>query len=192
MKTNRGVETYNNILEAAEQLFAEKSVSKITINDIVNRTGIAKGTFYLYFDSKEALVLDFMDKKFKYADRWMETLISRGYSDEEICGIIDFLVQFVKDHFKILKIMHNVRFHGFIGLRRLEDMYMKKYVTPFTLWIEKGRLEGALKVNDSQFMANYLVVTLHEVMDRVIMDDFPFSIDEAGDELKGIILKLLK
>lgn len=186
------METYNNILQAAEILFAEKSVSKITINDIVQRTGIAKGTFYLYFDSKESLVLAFMDEKFKYADKWMQDITSRGYKDEDLCGLIDFLIGFVKDHYKILKVMHNVRFQGFIGLKRLEDMYMKKYVTPFSLWLEKGRLEGALSINDAQFMANYLIITLHEVMDRVIMNDFPFSIDEVGEELKGLILKLLK
>ncbi len=192
MKTSRGMETYNNILQAAEQLFEEKSVSKITINDIVQRTGIAKGTFYLYFDSKEALVLTFMEEKFKYADKWMQDITSRGYRDEDICELIDFLVNLVKKHFNILKVMHNVRFQGFIGLKRLEDMYMKKYLTPFSLWLEKGRLEGAFHINDAQFMANYLIVTLHEVFDRVIRDEFPFSIDDVGDELKLILLKLLK
>ena len=192
MKTKKGEETYNNILEAAEQLFSEKSVSKVTINDIVQRTGIAKGTFYLYFESKEALVWDFMDKKFGYADRWIKEIVLKGYSDEDICEIIDFIMGFVKKHMKMLKIMHNVRFQGFLGINRLEDKYMKKWITPFSLWLEKGRLEKALNIRDSTFMAHYLIVTLHEVVDRVIMDDFPFSIDEVGDELKTITLKLLK
>ncbi|NBG89362.1 TetR/AcrR family transcriptional regulator [Isachenkonia alkalipeptolytica] len=192
MKTKKGEETYNNILEAAEQLFSEKSVSKVTINDIVQHTGIAKGTFYLYFESKEALVWDFMDKKFGYADRWIKEIVLKGYSDEDICEIIDFIMGFVKKHMKMLKIMHNVRFQGFLGINRLEDQYMKKWITPFSLWLEKGRLEKALNIRDSTFMAHYIIVTLHEVVDRVIMDDFPFSIDEVGDELKTITLKLLK
>ena len=192
MKTKKGEETYNEILEAVEQLFSEKSVSKVTINDIVQRTGIAKGTFYLYFESKEALVWDFMDKKFGYADRWIKEIVLKGYSDHEICEIIDFIMAFVKKHMKMLKIMHNVRFHGFLGINRLEDQYMKKWITPFSLWLEKGRLEGTLNIKDSKFMAHYLIVTLHEIVDRVIMDDFPFSIEEVGDELKMITLKLLK
>ncbi len=192
MKTKKGEETYNNIIEAAEQLFAEKSVSKVTINDIVQRTGIAKGTFYLYFESKEALVWDFMDKKFGYADQWIKEITMRNHSDDEICEIIDFIVLFVKKHIRILKIMHNVRFQGFLGIRRLEEIYMKKWISPFSLWLERGRLEGTLKIKDSQFMANYLIVTLHELMDRVITDDFPFSIDQVGDELKFLTLKILK
>ncbi|QNO15336.1 TetR/AcrR family transcriptional regulator [Alkalicella caledoniensis] len=192
MKTKKGEETYNNILEAAEQLFAEKSVSKVTINDIVQRTGIAKGTFYLYFESKETLIWEFMDKKFGYADQWMKEIVLKGYNDDELHEIIDFIVSFVKKHIRILRIMHNVRFHGFLGIRRLEDRYMKKWITPFSLWLERGRLEGTLSINDSQFMANYLIVTLHEILDRVIMDDFPVSIEEVRDELKVLIVKLLK
>ncbi|MCZ0702919.1 AcrR family transcriptional regulator [Natronobacillus azotifigens] len=192
MKTKKGEETYSNILQAAEQLFAEKSVSKVTIKDIVQRTGIAKGTFYLYFESKEALVWEFVDEKFAYADRWMKEIVRKGYSDDEICEIIDYIVLFVKKHLAILKIMHNVKFHGFLGMKRLEDKYMKKWITPFSLWLERGRLEGTLSIHDSQFMANYLIVTLHELFDRVIMDQFPFSIEEVGDELKVLVLKLLK
>ena len=48
MITKKGMETRNQIIEASEQLFMEKSVNKVTINDIVQRAGIAKGTFYLY------------------------------------------------------------------------------------------------------------------------------------------------
>lgn len=192
MKTKKGEETCNNILEAAEQLFVEKSVSSVTINDIVQRAGVAKGTFYLYFESKEALVWNFMDRKFGYADQWMKEIILKGYSEDELSEIIDYMVSFVKKNITILKIMHNVRFHGFLGIRRLEEKYMKKWIYPFSLWLERGRLEGTLKINDSQFMANYLIITLHELFDRVIMDDLPFSIEALGDELEVLILKLLK
>ena len=58
-------ERRNEILNAAETLFATKGYSKTTINDILNEVGIAKGTFYYYFQSKEevmdAIVSRFID-----------------------------------------------------------------------------------------------------------------------------------
>ncbi len=44
------------ILLAAEELFLEKGVNEASIDDIAARVGIAKGTIYLHFASKEGLV----------------------------------------------------------------------------------------------------------------------------------------
>ncbi len=192
MKTKKGEETYYNIIEAAEQLFMEKSVTKVTISDIVQRAGVAKGTFYLYFESKEALIWSFINHKFGYADLWMKEIILRGYSDEELCEIVEYIVSFVKKNIAILKLIHNVRFHSFLGINNMEEKYINNWIKPFSLWLEKGRLNGSLKINDAQFMACYLVITIHELFNRALMNELPYSIDELGKELKVLIIKLLK
>jgi len=43
------------ILDAAEVLFAQIGYEKTTINNILEKVGIGKGTFYHYFQSKEGL-----------------------------------------------------------------------------------------------------------------------------------------
>jgi len=52
------------ILDKAQALFIKKGYSKTTINDILKAEGIAKGTFYHYFKSKEevmdALIMRFV------------------------------------------------------------------------------------------------------------------------------------
>lgn len=56
-------ERRNEILDTAEMLFVTKGYTKTTVNDILEAIGIAKGTFYYYFQSKEevmdAIVLRF-------------------------------------------------------------------------------------------------------------------------------------
>ncbi|MEK3864382.1 TetR/AcrR family transcriptional regulator [Paenibacillus sp. FSL H7-0716] len=58
-------ERRNEILDTAEMLFFTKGYTKTTVNDILQAIGIAKGTFYYYFKSKEevmdAVVLRFID-----------------------------------------------------------------------------------------------------------------------------------
>jgi len=60
--TKRGEATRRRLLEAAELVFAEQGYHEASIVKITERAGIGLGTFYLYFDSKqaifEALVLD--------------------------------------------------------------------------------------------------------------------------------------
>lgn len=46
------------ILAAARRVFAEKGYDGATVADIVAAAGVAQGTFYLYFSSKEAVVIE--------------------------------------------------------------------------------------------------------------------------------------
>ena len=46
----------NEILDVAEQLFAEKGFDNASTNDIINRIGIARGTLYHHFGSKEEIL----------------------------------------------------------------------------------------------------------------------------------------
>ena len=49
-------ERKNEILDVAEQLFAEKGFDNASTNDIINRIGIARGTLYHHFASKEEIL----------------------------------------------------------------------------------------------------------------------------------------
>lgn len=42
----------NTLLKTAFELFTSKGINKTSISDIVNKAGVAKGTFYLYFSDK--------------------------------------------------------------------------------------------------------------------------------------------
>lgn len=44
------------LIAAAERLFAERGVAATTVADIAAAAGLAKGTFYLHFETKEHLV----------------------------------------------------------------------------------------------------------------------------------------
>src|SRR3954467_5838205 len=54
-RTARGERTLRKILDAAREEFGERGFSDSSIVGITQRAGVALGTFYTYFDSKEAL-----------------------------------------------------------------------------------------------------------------------------------------
>ncbi|MAQ15621.1 MAG: hypothetical protein CMN30_26925 [Sandaracinus sp.] len=62
--SDRRARRKQQLLEAAKAVFEEKGYVAATVDDIVGRVDVARGTFYLYFDDKlavfEALVESFM------------------------------------------------------------------------------------------------------------------------------------
>ncbi len=192
MKTKKSVETHHAIIQAAESLFMENKVSKVTVNDIVKKAGIAKGTFYFHFDSKDALVWHFIDHQLGYADKWIREIGRYGYEEKDLDKMVDFLIRFIKRHMNQLKMMHNVRFYEFLGLKNMEDRYVSHWYKAVHKWLAQGKKSGQLDIDDPEFMAYYLVISVHEVIDRTILGDLPYTIDQVGDRMKFILTKLLK
>ncbi|MGH9229259.1 MAG: TetR/AcrR family transcriptional regulator, partial [Acidimicrobiales bacterium] len=53
--TRRGLNTRNRLVEAAGEVFNSKPYTETRITDITARAGVSTGSFYTYFESKEAL-----------------------------------------------------------------------------------------------------------------------------------------
>jgi AcrR family transcriptional regulator len=53
-----------NLLSAAVEIFSSKGYSSTRVSDIVQRAGVAQGTFYLYFKNKQAIFEELIDTCF--------------------------------------------------------------------------------------------------------------------------------
>ncbi len=56
MATKSPGKTREKLVRSAMELFAKKGFDKTTVDEIVAKAGVAKGTFYLYFKSKDDLI----------------------------------------------------------------------------------------------------------------------------------------
>ena len=53
--------TREKLLTAARHVFVEKGYHDAKIDDIAERAGVGKGTFYLYFKDKRAVFAELVD-----------------------------------------------------------------------------------------------------------------------------------
>ena len=84
------------LASAAAAVFAERGVANTAISDIVKAAGVAQGTFYLYFDSKDDVVLAVVDQIATEMVAAIETAVSApGASAVEKFGRLhDVLMSF--------------------------------------------------------------------------------------------------
>ncbi len=70
VKRKDGLKRQAQIMEISLDLFAEKGFHSTSLDDIIKKASIAKGTFYLHFEGKQDIldkILDFhLNKYFKY------------------------------------------------------------------------------------------------------------------------------
>lgn len=60
-KTNQGMQTFRKIIDAGKTLFSVNGYLATSVNHIIEKAGVAAGTFYLYFDNKLSLYLYLLD-----------------------------------------------------------------------------------------------------------------------------------
>ncbi len=68
----------NEILDIAEILFHEKGYTETTVEDILKESGIAKGTLYYHFKSKEDILLAMIDREIEQREQAMRRIAENG------------------------------------------------------------------------------------------------------------------
>lgn len=75
-------ERYDEFLDVAQALFFSKGYERTSVKEIINAVGVAKGTFYHYFDSKvdllEALVEALIEQLYGQVQEIVDTVLGDG------------------------------------------------------------------------------------------------------------------
>ncbi|QQK74855.1 TetR/AcrR family transcriptional regulator [Salicibibacter cibarius] len=162
-------ERRNEILDVAETLFTTKGYANTTINDILQMVGIAKGTFYYYFRSKEdvmdAVVIRFIDSGTEAAK--MIAANANLEAPEKIFQIIMAQNPNASREKRMLEELHDV--HN-------AEMHQKSLVetirrlTPvLTDVVEQGIAEGSFTTPYPKEMVEFLLVA------QLVFDDGIFE-----------------
>ena len=110
-KTTRGQKTWRKLLEAAELEFGEKGFHEAAITGITQRAGVAMGTFYVYFKSKEEIFRALVAHMGKLTRGWIGRRVADAASqlDAERMGLAAF-IEFVRQHKDLYRIVNEAQF----------------------------------------------------------------------------------
>ncbi|MCA9908487.1 MAG: TetR/AcrR family transcriptional regulator [Anaerolineae bacterium] len=73
-RPNVSEERREQIMQAAEEIFIQKGFANARMDDIADETGLSKGTLYLYYKSKDELIIAILDRIFQRDFRDMDDL----------------------------------------------------------------------------------------------------------------------
>ena len=137
-RTERGRRTLRKLLDAAAAEFGERGFHDASISGITARAGTALGSFYTYFDSKDAifqaLVRD-MSEAVKVAAR--DALAQPASAIERERAALTAFLRFAAEHKEVYRIIDEAEFVD-------PDSYRLHYETTGARILERLR-EGALR-----------------------------------------------
>ncbi|MBQ8995189.1 MAG: TetR/AcrR family transcriptional regulator [Oscillospiraceae bacterium] len=93
--------TKHILFQTIIELLKEKPISKITVKEICDRAGLNRGTFYLHYDSPEALL---KDVETAFIAEHQKKLFSFWQEDRNI-SMMEIMVSFMEDNRETLAVL---------------------------------------------------------------------------------------
>jgi len=184
-RTERGRRTMRAILDAAAIEFGDNGFHQASISDITRRAGVALGSFYTYFDSKDAvfraLVRDMSDQ---VRDHVAPAILSApDQIAAEQAGLREF-ISFVRDHKEIYRIIDESEFVD-------PESFHLHYATTadrITRRLRKAADRGEVKGDVSE-VHGWAIMGMNVFLG---LRYGVWSEDETPDEIAKVVAKMLK
>lgn len=179
------------IIKTARNLFQSKEYAKTTMQDIMAALGIAKGTIYHYFTSKEALleavIEDIVDEKIKQ----MQTIIKK--SRGSVLETIKLLVQagnMALENRDILEHLHSSNSNTMHN--RLLAATLLKQAPLYANLIQKGCKTGIFKTETPLECAEFILSAIQFLTDVGIYPWTQVDIKRRIEAFPRLIEQLLQ
>lgn len=184
-------ERKNEIIDTAERLFAAKGYEQCSVNDILTEIGIAKGTFYHYFKSKEEVLDAVIDKATgMIAERVTEVANNPNLaSDDKVLQI--FLAMKVENQMEegFLEEMHKVE-NSLMHQKSLVSIM--KVLTPILAQVvEEGNKSGAFHCEYPEQSMQIFLSAAITLLDDGIFKPEPEKEQELFCALIAVLEKIL-
>ena len=181
----------DSLLNTAFELFTSKGISKTSISDIVERAGVAKGTFYLYFkdkyDLRNKLVSHKSSQLFESASAALE---KSGITDfeESIIFLIDHIIDLLDKNHSLL---------NFISKNLSWGIFRNALITPnedsidfYNVYIKLLK-SSPYEFNQPELMIFMIVELVSSTCYSTILYNEPVTINELKPYLNKAVLQII-
>jgi AcrR family transcriptional regulator len=168
-RTKQPEERRDELMNAAQRLFLKQGVPSTTIEQITSGADVAKGTFYLYFSSKEEILAALGDRfgqkhlegikaaiAAKPKEDWRKRLAT--WASACFTGYLDSIQ------------LHDIVFYGSLPRTR-EGLVDNAVIDHLSDLLQAGMKARAWSVEDPRFTAVFLFSGLHAVVDDAYMKE---------------------
>lgn len=173
------------IIDAGRLVFAELGYGETTVRDIIRKTGLASGTFYNYFKSKEEVFQAIMDENaLRVRPRLRSERIRANNFEEWVRGMFFVFFDYVVNDQ-----------HNFAIMRRNSGALRVRMDTPEILAgfdelrvdLEKAVKEGIAPTVDVDYLSAAMIGIAFEMSDHLVLRDPP-NVEEATDFATTLLL----
>ncbi|HVO29311.1 MAG TPA: TetR/AcrR family transcriptional regulator [bacterium] len=186
----------DRILTSAMKVFARKGFASARVSDVAREAGVADGTIYLYFASKDAILIAIIEEGMQ---RVIEGLVKGLKAIDDPKERLRF---FVKYHLRTVEddpdlgevLLVELRFSDKFLTEYKPGAMLEKYLEHLVAIISEGQRRGVFKREIPTGIALGAVfgaldeISLHRVLARRRRSEPSFNIDAVAESLSSMLI----
>lgn len=193
------VEKKDRITEAFISEFAKKGFRAASMNKIVERAGISKGSLFNYFNSKNQLFMYTYKVAFERVKEYLRE-VREETKDEEFFTrfqkIMEAGIKFIKKHPNLARIYYRILYtgdspEGTVILQELHAESMKFIASLVERGVERGEISKEIDVDKAAFILESVLNRFLQVQHQNVLDPslnlYGASSEESEKWIKDLV-----
>jgi AcrR family transcriptional regulator len=182
------------VLVAARKVFAKNGYHQTSIDDLIEEAGIARGTFYLYFESKRAIFDELLEELFvtlQGSVRRIDVGPAAPPPVSQMNETVDRVLETLLQHRELASIL----LREAVGIdadfdRKLADFYGRLEALIMRA-VDTGRELGLVRPCEARVVARCILGSVKEVVHFAFVENDPAQLDlrQLGRELIAFSLE---
>jgi AcrR family transcriptional regulator len=175
-----------DLMNAAQALFLKQGVGPTTIDQIAAGAGVAKGTFYLQFESKEAILTALRVRYVQGFQQQLLAALARCPPQDWLGRLAAWAAAAVTAYLDAVS-LHDLVFHEF----ETDGSHPDIVVEYLASLLGDGAAHGAWSVEDPRFTAVYLFHGVHGIVDDTLAANKPVKRAQLIRKLQQLCFRVV-
>lgn len=173
----------SQLLDAAERIIVAKGLSGLTVDAVTMAAGVAKGTFYLYFQSKTQIVGALQERMMERLIAQQELLLSQMPADDWLGRLETWIVEMI-NAYMLNAHLHDALFAHAPGDENVQTgvSAANRHLLTLSTLLSDGRDAGVFSIDRPKINAVLLYGAIHGMLDYVVHHDKSIPQDMVIEE----------
>ena len=184
--------TKRKIFETSMKLFAEKGYDATSIEEITATVGVAKGTLYYHFSSKEEIFNFLIEEGIKLLQNSIDIKISKldNYIDK-IKAIVLIEIKIVNKYEDFITILLS-QFYGKEARNKKCQNLVYEYIDKIEKIVEEGIISGEIKNENSKAIASEIYGLIASTLVYKMKNNEEIDVKKLYKEFEKTLIEGLK
>ena len=194
MPRKKQAEKRKGILKAAARVFAREGFHNAKIGDVAYEAGVAHGTVYLYFESKDDLLVSVFRENLSELIEYVKSEIQKEENAEDrLRRMISLQIELIETNPELtaLLLVEFPQTGKFLNSHAMDEV--AAYIDMIADILKEGMAERTFDYTmDANIVATVIYAGIQGIATRWILEEMKYPLKEVAGEISAVFLSGIK